>query len=388
MSSMVIKFIGKITTLIVIICLVGCGRNSLEIAGPNSIVNSKLIIDDLNWQDVSDLIEDSPIKNNSIAVALLSIPRKQSRCTGFLVAPNIIMTNNHCVPSNYFASGVKATFDYESEKINESLTTFSCDKLLLTNTSLDFSLLECSNFPADFVAPTPLILSDIEMNTNDEIYIIHQNCDYYLKSDCDSTKKFSEGLITEYNWKYAHNADTLGGSSGSPMFSKDTNKVVGIHHAGYGNNGYGRGVENYAIPMSSIIEFLNSKKSEYSFINNILAAPLEKFEPNESFNSPYFLDLMDSFSQNLSIKSNDIDYFKFETKQDSFVVIKLTFNHQQGDLDIKLFSEDENLLAFSNSIYNEEYISLVVPKGSYILKVYGHNQATNNYQLDIEEYTF
>src|SRR5690606_15550189 len=93
-----------------------------------------------------------------------------------------------------------------------------------------------------------------------DLYVIHQNCDYYTVQDCVPTKKISKGKLVSIraeDGEYVHNADTLGGSSGSPVFGTN-HEVIAIHHAGAGGWFNGRGYENYAVPMHKIVAKIQS----------------------------------------------------------------------------------------------------------------------------------
>src|SRR5690606_9835311 len=124
---------------------------------------------------------------------------------------------------------------------------------------LDFALLRCEGSPGAQYGTVNLARSAAAAGS--DIYVIHQNCDYYNEQDCDPTKKISRGKLVKIrseDGEYAHNADTLGGSSGSPMFGPN-HEVIAIHHAGAGGWFNGRGYENYAVPMHKIVAKINSK---------------------------------------------------------------------------------------------------------------------------------
>ena len=60
---------------------------------------------------------------------------------------------------------------------------------------------------------------------------------------------------------FEHTADTLGGSSGSPLLSSETNAVIGLHHVGIDRDGVkdGRGQINRAVPMALILEDIKER---------------------------------------------------------------------------------------------------------------------------------
>ena len=122
--------------------------------------------------------------------------------------------------------------------------------------------LRCKRSPGSIFGKIKLSKSEPEVDM--PIYLIHQNCDYYQNKGCKRSKKISFGKITEINdFRLSHNADTLPGSSGSPIFSKETHELIGIHNSGSGHeetNGVrnGRGKENLGIRMSQIVSDIQS----------------------------------------------------------------------------------------------------------------------------------
>ena len=72
------------------------------------------------------------------------------------------------------------------------------------------------------------------ITTHSNVYVIHQNRDDNTTFGCAPTKKYSPGYILNANYSStdaSYNADTLGGSSGSPVFSATTHEVVALHHS-------------------------------------------------------------------------------------------------------------------------------------------------------------
>ena len=77
----------------------------------------------------------------------------------------------------------------------------------------------------------------------------------------------SKGIIKSiHNYEFSHLANTQEGSSGSPIFLKDSNKVIGIHKAGI------RNIENFGdfiYPVINIIkEDIIKRNNNGKYINN------------------------------------------------------------------------------------------------------------------------
>ncbi len=361
------RFYQFLLLVFVIIILLGCGRPQDTTKEDARVLNSKLIIESLNWVSIQEGEVPENVFINSNSVADIRIKQKGTRCTGFLISNDLLMTNNHCVSDSYAAIGVKAYFNHRINTNIEDWDEFSCDQFILTNVNLDFTILKCNNSPGEKFGF--LKLSQTELGPNDPIYIIQQNCDYYLSPGCDWYQQYAFGYISYYDEKYSHNADTLGGSSGSPIFDYLTNEVIAIHNAGYGNNGHGRGIENYGVPFSKIISYLqNSHESIFNQINSIdnfaiITLPFE--------------------SENIFLETDEHIY-SFSLEQESKIKAKVTFLHENGDLDIKILNSNYEVINNGMSSSDNEEITNSFHSGKYYLVVYGYHGAKNNYSIQLK----
>ena len=220
---------------------------------------------------------------------------------------------------------------------------------------------------------------------NSGVYVIQQNCDYYSNRDCYHTKKISRGTASVSDAQITHNADTLGGSSGSPVFSSITHEVVGIHHAGLGNNGQGRGVENYAVSMSKIVPYIQANFPSIALGaqgGGSPSAPPVQVRNNDTMEGA---TLMGRFKRVRGAidSSKDIDYFEFEVDQSDRVAIDLVIASARVDLDIYLIEKGAGLVAKSESITTVEEVSEFLSAGTYYVLVKGYRGAVGNYTLTI-----
>ncbi len=187
---------------------------------------NELIISDLDWRPVQDASERVVKLSESQVNIRLSTG---FRCSGSMIAKDMLFTNNHCVP-----------FDGITAKISsDGVKWVKCEKLLHTSKLNDYSILRCEG--ADYPA---LEFDANPIKVNDNIYALHSNCDYYDNSFCKIIKLYSAGKVLEIKGNtLKHNVDTLGGSSGAPILRDG--KIVAIHNSGMGNaNHDGRGLYN------------------------------------------------------------------------------------------------------------------------------------------------
>lgn len=346
--------------------------------------NGAVIVGAVNWQESVSLPAGSAERANASAVAYLAIPAEGTRCTGFLIAPDVIMTNNHCIPRAASAQGVRAYFHREQSAPSDA--GVDCSTFLGNDATLDFALLQCAGSPGDSYGVVELDAATVAASA--QVYVIHQNCDYYADPGCDPTKKYSPGKITSTSGELGHDADTLGGSSGSPVFSRTTHKVVGLHHVGLGSDGNGRGTQNRAVPMRTIKPVLEQR---YPGLVLGPRAPVDQgsatvvaadgYEPNDSPAGAVQVQLPFA-SADAGLTTGDTDFFSFAGGAPR--TIELTFSHAAGDLDLYLFDASGNELARSIGTSNSERIQQPFAAGPVLVRVVGYQGAGGDYALTIQ----
>lgn len=91
---------------------------------------------------------------------------------------------------------------------------------------------------------------------------------------------------------------------------------------------------------------------------------------------------------NLTIhNSTDEDWFKFTTVAASTQAhsVRIQFLHANGDLELQLYNSSQQVLRSATSSNDNESLSLDgLAAGTYYLRVYGHNGATNSYSLTVD----
>lgn len=236
---------------------VSSGRYIKEVSDScKNSLTTKVIIDDLEWTDFTDARNIDQARNAK-TVGMIYVPFKKSRCTGFIINKNMVMTNNHCVNNLSNSKGVVFKI---RDKVGD-VKTYECGKLVTTNIKLDYTVLKCKSDLGSVHGVS--LLSTEEVRKYQNIYVIQENCDYKTDPNCEIQKVIGEGEIVEIaSYKIGHNADTLGGSSGSPIYSDHTNSVVAIHNAGRKESQY-QDARNFGKPMNKIMKQLKLKKIKF-----------------------------------------------------------------------------------------------------------------------------
>jgi hypothetical protein len=187
-------------------------------------------------------------------------------CTGFLVGnSNMLLTNEHCISSTYAAQNTDYQFMVESTQCQSNnfagneKRTFDGSSLLAVSSSKDYALIQLQGDPASIYGSLEL---DNRLPATREVIYIPQhpgrrdkelgifdsasndpNGRCNVESTSSQRNCGSDGTFSDVSYT----CDTEGGSSGSPVISAQSGKVVALHHCG-GKNCRG----NLGVPMVQI----------------------------------------------------------------------------------------------------------------------------------------
>lgn len=173
--------------------------------------------------------------------------------TGFLIASNIIMTNNHVLKNRKEASNSFIEFNYELN-VNgfpKNVESYSLDpdSLFITYPGLDFTIVAVSGKPGDKLGWIPLLRNSFTISRHERIYIVQHPKGRRKEIGIHDNKT---SRILEHIFRYT--TDTEPGSSGSPCFNREW-ELVGIHHSA-GTLKKDVYIDNEAIKISSIVRYL------------------------------------------------------------------------------------------------------------------------------------
>ena len=200
--------------------------------------------------------------SKKICRIVVEIPGGKNIGTGFILAFSInselfygLITNNHVIKDESINNNQIIYISYEEYKTasikldkNKRYIKSFIDK------NLDITvvqILDEDNISKKyFLEPEPEILINNEL-INKEIYIPQYIEGLKLKN--------AEGKIKDiFDYEFSHLANTQHGSSGSPIFLKNSNKVIGIHKAGvpFKKENYG----DFIYPVINIIKEILEKE--------------------------------------------------------------------------------------------------------------------------------
>jgi hypothetical protein len=180
---------------------------------------------------------------NSRAVALLLIDG-DTLCTAWRVGPNNRMfTNHHCFTSSQQAQQTEVWFNDECVVCGGTavrhMVKVNGDQVLATDQILDFTLFTVTNFAK--VAGFGYLSLDVrDPGPGEELYIpqhpngvptvIAMSSDQDTGGNCAVKDPSATGYASNSDVSYY--CDTAGGSSGSPVISRRSDKVIALHHFG------------------------------------------------------------------------------------------------------------------------------------------------------------
>jgi lysyl endopeptidase len=164
-------------------------------------------------------------------------------CTAWRVgAQNRMITNNHCLAKTADAAETEVWFNYQCTvcggKATYPPTKVRGDKVLATDHLYDFTLFTVANFSA-VQKYGYLTFDTTRPQKGQELYVPQHPAGEPTRiagalgknaSTCEVTDNAYTGYAA--NSDVAYLCDTAGGSSGSPVISRATNKVVALHHFG------------------------------------------------------------------------------------------------------------------------------------------------------------
>jgi len=182
-------------------------------------------------------------------------------CTGWLVGVSsagrsLLLTNEHCIGSQSDAINSSFQFMAENPRCTRSTSgnnngdVYGGKRLVKVNAGLDYALVELEPKSSGSHAHNTYGYFRIEdrlPTVGEQIYIPQHAggrmkqlgiVDTYQTDNKCKVKSINQNGCTSFqNVDFRYTCDTEGGSSGSPVVSYDTNKIIGIHHCGGGCGG-------------------------------------------------------------------------------------------------------------------------------------------------------
>ena len=152
-----------------------------------------------------------------------------SLCTGWVISAEYIMTNHHCIPGKD-GKVLKASLlmNYLEEGESKGTERFEVEtQPVETSTELDYSIVRVMGNPGAKYGVIPMKARDPD--PSEELFVIQHPAGTPKRLTRRNCRADDD---TERPEELRHFCDTLGGSSGSPVFSDNDMALVGLHFAG------------------------------------------------------------------------------------------------------------------------------------------------------------
>jgi V8-like Glu-specific endopeptidase len=255
---------------------------NLDEAGLESIINSEDNFLNVYW--LFGAIYSSQ------AVCLIEIPEGTKKGTGFLIGPDLILTNHHVLKNEEYVRKAVARFDYMEDSTGVCklgrVFRFQPDFYFWSPAEeLDYALVRLQDRPLKEVTVEggELSLMDLVLQGKHRGYLTLRP-EYVLKEERVNIIQHPDGdpmkVVLTQNYvvnemsgsRLQYVADTMEGSSGSPVFNKKW-EVVALHHSGapYPPDSVGQTIKkafkgryrvNEGIPMRAILEDFKNRGIE------------------------------------------------------------------------------------------------------------------------------
>ncbi|CAM9745860.1 unnamed protein product, partial [Chrysoparadoxa australica] len=172
-----------------------------------------------------------------------------ANCSGFLVAPNILVTAGHCIRNESQCKGYGYVFGFETTTNGQteysvpSENVYNCKTLVKTvlnnwGDKMDYAVVELDR-PVTGRRPMPFRKTG-KVQTGEELVVIGH--------PSGLPTKIADGAFVRNNSNevyFSANLDTYGGNSGSAVFNVQTGEIEGILVRG--ENDYVRGSNNCTV---------------------------------------------------------------------------------------------------------------------------------------------
>jgi len=165
-------------------------------------------------------------------------------CTAWRIGPhNRMITNHHCFSSAHEARNTEVWFNYEcttcTARATNPVTKVMGDDVLATDRGLDYTLFTVADFES-ISEYGYLELDNRQAHGGEAVYVPQHpggepkqlaiESDTGSRGACEIDDPAYDGYFSDSDASYY--CDTAPGSSGSPVLSRDTDKVIALHHFG------------------------------------------------------------------------------------------------------------------------------------------------------------
>jgi len=228
------------------------GRPALRIVNGLMPIKDEIPVD---WQFLDDFRADIEQNLKSVGrIQMQSGPIAQMLGTGFVIGPDVIMTNRHVAvffsaPGQdnrwVFKPEVTAGISYADDPDDETNEELQIQEVIGIHETLDLALLRIAA-PTNATLPDPLSLASTRPQSivDRDVYVLGypardsratRTLMRAVFGDIFRVKRLQPGRVArtlDAEKLFDHDCSTLGGNSGSCVIDLETNQVIGLHFKG------------------------------------------------------------------------------------------------------------------------------------------------------------
>lgn len=239
--------------------LPGAAYDQTNILKPQSVqLRLEAMRESNDFERLAVFREDSRLRRIARPVGRLKIKMKDAQmregtalCTASIISSEYLLTNYHCIPGilGVTVLSAKVEMGYIDAADTSRVRVFEVDiHPVEADSELDYAVVRVHGNPAGSFGV--MKISTEPPRPMESIFIIH----HPEGAPKTLSRKDCRVILTSTD-QFVHSCDTLGGSSGSPIISEETYRMVGLHYASSANGNHGIKLEAL-LSKSPILESL------------------------------------------------------------------------------------------------------------------------------------
>ena len=224
------------------------------------------VIGDANFEKIRSLPNKDSDRVLAEKIAYLEIKLEggeTNACSGFLIGPDLLLTNHHCVYINQQlvnASSIRVYMNYLDDSAKGSDVAVS--EVVSSDQKLDYALLRLDQ-PLGETYGWLKLATNVPQFDNGRKYEV--KISQHPRGRSKEIARSNSSIVAQNQDTLHYLADTEGGSSGSPVLLKaGPQEVIALHHVG--SKKYNEGILSSSI-LPNISKWLNDVNDDNQITN-------------------------------------------------------------------------------------------------------------------------
>ena len=155
--------------------------------------------------------------------------------TGFMISPNLLLTNEHVLPAAEYASRSLAEFNFEYDEDYQPRIShcfnLAPERFFYNNKKLDFALVEINPLSRSGISISEFGFLQLTESSGKALVSEYVSIIQHPNGSYKNISVRNNRILNRFKEFIHYEADTMPGSSGSPVFNDDW-IVVALHHSG------------------------------------------------------------------------------------------------------------------------------------------------------------